>query len=188
MKCFIKRHGIKRSNLPLDATRVFTFLLNLDIDYKSIILSLSTFTLLLFFLASSDLLGVLTFSSLRLDWDQSGLQSLFIGFYKTTLIWTMRWSWTLDAWRILINPIRSWFSWSIRILDPLIFKSKHFFNRICILFELHQKKKLAGPWKGNCACRTALISRLILWPSRLIKLISRLLYFVSFLYMSLYLS
>jgi len=105
----------------------------------------------------------------------------------------MRWSWPLDAWRILINHIRSWSPWSRRILYTLIFKNKPFSNRICILFELHQKRKLAGAWKENCVCRTALITRLM--PSRLIpsisqliKLISRLLYFISFLHLSLYLS
>jgi len=97
---------------------------------------------------------------------QCWLQPLFIGFYNTTPIWTMRWSWSLDAWRILINPIRSWSPWFRRILDPLIFRNKPSLNKIWILFELHQKRKLACTWKGNCACRTALISRLIFWPSR----------------------
>ena len=99
----------------------------------------------------------------------------------------MRWFWPLDAWRILINPIRNWSTWFRRILDLLIFRNKPSFNKICILFELHQKRKLVGAWKGNCACRTALISWLILRPSplipsisRLIKLISRLLYLSPF--------
>ena len=38
----------KRFNLPLNAIRVFAFLLNLDLNYKSITVSLCTFTLLLF--------------------------------------------------------------------------------------------------------------------------------------------
>jgi len=33
---FINKIDTKRSNIPLDATRVFTFFLNLDLNYKSI--------------------------------------------------------------------------------------------------------------------------------------------------------
>ena len=53
---FIKRLGIKRSNIHLDATRVFTFHLSLALNDKSITFSLCTFNLLMFFLASSGLL------------------------------------------------------------------------------------------------------------------------------------
>ena len=62
----------------------------------------------------------------------------------------MRWSWPLDAWKILINLIRSWSPWSRRILDLLIFKNKSSLNRNWILFILHLKRKLAIAWKGNC--------------------------------------
>jgi len=80
---------------------------------------------------------------------QCWLQPLFIRFYNTTPIWTMRWSWSLDAWRILINPIRSWFSWSRRILNPLIFRNKSSLSRNWILFILLLKRKLAIVRKGN---------------------------------------
>ena len=119
------------TNLPLDATRVFTFHLNLALNYKSITFSLCTFNLLLSFLASSGL-HYLRFSVVETPWDlfcwdnyNAWLQSLFIGFYSTTPIWIKRWSWPLDDWRILINPFRNWSSWSRRILDLLILKKKN---------------------------------------------------------------
>ena len=123
---FINKLNIKRSNLSLDAIRVFTFFLNLDVDYKSIyLISMHLYLASLFlgfFLIS---LVISTFFSLRLDWDQCWLQLLFIGFHRTTSIWTMRWSWPLDVWRILINPIRRWSHWFRRILDPLRFWDKN---------------------------------------------------------------
>ena len=70
------------------------------------------------------------------------LQSLFIRFYNTTLIWTMKWSWLLDTWRILINPVRSWSPWSWRILNLLIFRNKSSLNRNWILFIVRLKRKL----------------------------------------------
>ena len=54
----------------------------------------------------------------------------------------MRWSWLLDAWRILINPIRSWSSWSRRILNPLIFRNKFSLNMNWIICILLLKRKL----------------------------------------------
>ena len=84
--------GAKRSNLPLDAIRVFTFHLNLAQNYKSITFSLCTFNLLLSFMVSSDLL-CLRFSIVETPWNLFGwdhynawLQPLFIGFYNTTPI------------------------------------------------------------------------------------------------------
>jgi len=62
----------------------------------------------------------------------------------------MRWSWPLDAWRILINLISSRSFWSRRILNPLIFKNKYSLNRNWILFILLLKKKITIAWKGNC--------------------------------------
>ena len=119
-KSFINKLDIKRSNFPLDPTKVFTFSLNIDLEEYTF--SLCTLTLLLPFLVSYDLFY------LRLI-HNDGLQLLFIGFYNTTPIWTMRWSWSLDAWRILINPIRSWSPWFRRILYPLIFRNKSLLDR-----------------------------------------------------------
>ena len=99
---FINKFDTKRSNISLDAIRVFTFFLNIDLNYKSITLSLCTFTLLLFL----GFLGVLHFFVLYLLPYNAGLQPLFIWFYNTTLIWTMRWSWpsnTLIIWSIQLG-------------------------------------------------------------------------------------
>ena len=157
---FINKLDIKRSNFLFDATRVFTFLLNLDLDYKSIILSLCTFTLLLSFLASFWSPGVLHLFLLEINFVETnynvGLHSLFIRFYNTTPIWTMKWSWPLDGWRIL-NLIRSWSPWSRRILDHLIFRNKPILNRNWIIFVLHQKKKLAPEKKTDSASETSRI-------------------------------
>ena len=132
---FINRLGTKKSNLFLDATRVFTFHLNLALNYKSITFSLCTFNLFLSFLASSGLL-CLRFSIVETPWDSFGwgnyntwLQPLFIEFYNTTPFWTMRWFWPFDGWRILIDPFRNWSPWSKRILDFLIFRNKPALNR-----------------------------------------------------------
>ena len=90
----------------------------------------------------------------------------------------MRWSWPLDAWRILINPIRSWYPWSRRILDPLIFIKKPSLNRNWILFILHKKRKPAPEKKTDSALENALISQLIPSISRLIFAISRLISYI----------
>ena len=115
---FINKLDVKRSNLPLDATKVFTFILSLDLDYK-IFSSLYAPSHCSYFLAS---LVFFTFFCVFSVPYNTRLQPLFIEFYNTTPIWTMRWSWPLDTWRILINPIRSWFPSSRRILNPLIFR------------------------------------------------------------------
>ena len=60
----------------------------------------------------------------------------------------MRWFWSLDAWRILINFIRSWFPWSRRILNLLVFRNKSSLNRNWILF-IFLKRKLTIAWKEN---------------------------------------
>jgi len=121
----------------------------------------------------------LVFSSfffLRLNLDQleinAGLQPLFIRFYKTTPFWTMRWSWSLDAWRILINPIRSWSPWFRRILNPLIFRNKPSLNRNWVSFVLHQKRKLAPEKEIDYASENALYRQLVLKASRLARPIS----------------
>ena len=53
----------------------------------------------------------------------------------------MRWSWPLDAWRILINPIRSWSPRSRKILNFLIFKNKSSLNKNWIIYILFLKKE-----------------------------------------------
>ena len=116
-------------------------LLNLTIWWY---FSLCKFILLLSFLTSSDLFYLRFFHNV-------GLQLLFIEFYNTTPIWTMRWSWPLDAWKILINLIWSWSPWSKRILDHSIFRNKFSLNRIWILFVLLQKRKLVSVWKESCS-------------------------------------
>ena len=160
----------KESNLPL-TTGVFNFLFNLELDYKSIILSLFTFTLLLSFLGFLLIsLVFITFFSLRLVfsvYNNTWLQPLFIGFYNTTLKWTMRWAWTLGAWRILINPIRSWSSWSRRNLDRLIFRNPSL-NKNWAIFVLHQKRKSAPEKETDFTSENTHISRLICLYSRLL--------------------
>ena len=132
-------------DLTLDAIRVFTFPLNLDLDYKSITLSLCTFILLLsvlgFLLISLMFSTIFFLRSAWLSLLQCLVTTLFIGFYSTTLIWIMRWSWPLDGWRILINPFRNWPPWSRRILNPLIFRNKSSLNRNLIQFVSYQNKK-----------------------------------------------
>jgi len=80
------------------------------------------------------------------------LQCLVITFiyriYNATFIWTMRLSWRLDAWRILNNHIKSWFSWSRRIIDPLIFKNKSFIELKLSLMRIPLEKEISV-WKGN---------------------------------------
>jgi len=90
----------------------------------------------------------------------------------------MRWSWSLDAWRILINPIRSWSPWSRRILDPLIFRNKPSLNKNRILFILHQKRKPEPEKETDSALENTSISQLILMISRLIPAISRLINYI----------
>ena len=109
-------------------------------------------------------------------------QSIFLEFYSSNPILTLRWSWPSDAWRILINPIRSWSPQSRRILDPLNFRNRPSLNKIWIKFELHQKKKLARALKENCSrFRNRLISRLVMQTSRLIPYISWLIKPISLL-------
>jgi len=151
----INKLDTKRSKLPLDDARVFTFPLNLRVDYKSIpsFYASSLCSSLSWPLGPSWLFRALYCCSPQLSSAliyNAGLQSLFIGFYNITLIWTMRCSWPLDAWRILINPIRSWSSWCKKILNPLIFRNKSLLNKNWILFVLHQKKTCV--WKRNWFC------------------------------------
>ena len=132
---FINKLDTKRSNLPLDNTRVFTFSLNLHLDYKSIpsLYAIHLAPLFLGFLGPLGFLRpyiVIHHNFLLLFYStapiyNAELQLLFIGFYSTTPIWTMRWSWPLDGWRILINPIRSWSPWSRKILNPSIETNFH---------------------------------------------------------------
>ena len=131
---FINKLDTKRSNISLDLTRVFIFFLDLDLIYKSIpslyVPSLySSLSWLLLISFSWDFLLVR-------DKYNAGLQYLFIKFYNKTLIWTTRWSWSLNAWWILINYIWSWSPWSRRALNPSIFKNKLLSNRIWILIVL----------------------------------------------------
>ena len=97
------------------------------------------------------------------DYYNAWLQLLFIGFYNTTPIWSMRWSWSLDVWKILVNPIRSWSPWSRRILDPLIFRTRlHWIGIESYLYStrkenLHLKRKLIhaleNAWLVDLSCR-----------------------------------
>jgi len=112
---FINKLDTKKSILPLDLTRVFIFPFNIGLNYKIIssfyapspYSSLSWLPMIFFKIS-------LVFSTQQ----PTGLQHLFMVFYITTLIWTMRWSWSSDAWRILFNPMRRWSSWSRRIKYP----------------------------------------------------------------------